>query len=665
MQSLSLRAKLLWSTVATVVLGFSITLGVLSWRAEQAILEQGMARADTVALETARAVGNTLDDAMSVSSTLALSLEGMRAHGTPDRADVNALLQAVLQGRPGLLGVYTGWDAHTFDGRDENFAGTAGHDASGRFVPYWSRNGDKISLEPLVDYDKPGAGDYYLKPKQTGKAYLADPYEYVVAGRPMLITSLVQPVRKEGQVIGIAGVDMALDGVVSMLDTMKPFGVGAVSLYTPGGTVVAHRDGALIGKTASHLPAEALAALREGRGLHWRDDQGVLHFLQKVALTDADAWWGSVVSVPEAVITESAASLRYTAIAMGVVSVLITGSVLSLLLGALTRPLQTLADAMQALAGGEGDLTRRLPETGGQDELGRVARSVNAFLSTLQRMFSDVRDQSHALVQGLHDVRHTTERIADSSHLLSGSTNANAATIEQITVSIGHIADHAKEADDTMTDTRAASQRSGAAVHDMQGHMRDIAGSMETLASSLNGLAERSQQINGIVQVIREIADQTNLLALNAAIEAARAGEQGRGFAVVADEVRKLAERTSGATTEIREMIEAMRSETGDAVSRMHATRGAVESGVQRAVRVAEEIVGIEQAMNRAAGRVREIADATREQSAATTALAQSAEQASTVVQSTDAAIQHTSQTLQQLGRTSDHLGELVGRFKL
>jgi methyl-accepting chemotaxis protein/methyl-accepting chemotaxis protein-2 (aspartate sensor receptor) len=305
----------------------------------------------------------------------------------------------------------------------------------------------------------------------------------------------------------------------------------------------------------------------------------------------------------------------------------------------MTRPLETLADAMQALASGEGDLTRRLPETRSKDELGRVATSVNAFLGSLQRMFIEVRDQSHTLVGGIREVSDATSHIAGSSRSLAGTTGDNAATIEEITVSIGHIASHANDANGVMLDTHTASQRSGEAVRGMQTHMRDIAGSMETLAGSLTGLAERSVQINGIVQVIREIADQTNLLALNAAIEAARAGEQGRGFAVVADEVRKLAERTSNATTEIRDMIAAMHSETDRAVESMNSTREAVESGVERAARVAEEIGGIEAGMQRAAERVREIAEATQEQSAATTALAQSAEQASEVVQNTDRSV--------------------------
>ena len=665
LHALNLRTKLLASTVITVLLCFSVTLGVLAWRSHQAVLEQGLARAESVATSVAHDVGAHLDEAMAVSSTLALSLEGLHAKGTPDRDAISRVLRRTLEGRPALLGVYTGWEANAFDARDADFAGAAGHDASGRFVPYWSRSGDTLSVEALIDYDKPGAGDYYQQPKQTGRAYLAEPYEYVVGGRKMLITSLVKPIVVNGRFAGIAGVDMALDQLADDLGRSKPLDVGTVALYAPSGLVVAHGDAARIGKPAADLPAEALAALREGRSLQWRDAAGVRHFLQRVSLSDGDAWWGSVVSVPEVVITASANALRNTAIVMGIVSVLLTAGVLFALLGAMTRPLETLADAMQALAGGEGDLTRRLPETGSRDELGRVATSVNAFLGSLQRMFIEVRDQSQALVGGIRDASDATRHIADSSRALAGTTGHNAATIEEITVSIGHIASHANDANGVMLDTHTASQRSGEAVRGMQTHMRDIAGSMEALAGSLTGLAERSVQINGIVQVIREIADQTNLLALNAAIEAARAGEQGRGFAVVADEVRKLAERTSNATTEIRDMIAAMHGETDRAVQSMNSTREAVESGVERATRVAEEIVGIEAGMQRAAERVREIAEATQEQSAATTALAQSAEQASEVVQNTDEAIQRTSATLSQIGRASDHLGELVGRFKL
>ncbi|HEY9192623.1 MAG TPA: methyl-accepting chemotaxis protein [Methyloversatilis sp.] len=664
LNSLSLRTKLLSSTVITITLGFSLTLGVLAWRSHEAIMEQGLARAERVAASVASDVSARLDDALGVSTSLSLALEGLRGKGAPDRDAVSRLLRRTLEGQPGLLGVYTGWEPDAFDGRDREFAGAVGHDASGRFVTYWGRSGTALAQEALSGYDQPGAGDYYLQPKRTGRAHLAEPYSYPVGGKRVLITSLVQPIVVNGRFAGIAGVDIALGTLAEELARIKPFGNGRVELYTAAGMVVAHPDGARIGKPATGLPTEALAALKEGRDMHWRDSDGTLHFLSRVGVMGSNAWWGSVTSLPETAITASADGLRRTAIVMGLVSIVLTTSVLFALLGALTRPLGQLADAMQSLAGGEGDLTRRLAADS-DDELGRVAKAVNAFLASLQRMFTDVRDQSQALVNGIREVSDSTGEIADSSRRLASATGDNAATIEEITVSINHIASHASDVNAVMLDTHDASRRSGDAVRSMEAHMRDISGTMETLGEALAGLAARSGEINGIVEVIRGIADQTNLLALNAAIEAARAGEQGRGFAVVADEVRKLAERTGIATAEINALIDAIIGETDSAVTRMKGTRDAVEAGVGRAAEVATEIAGIEKSMDHAAARVREIADATREQSVATNALARSAEHASGVVQRTDEAIQHASATLTQIGQASDHLGELVGRFKL
>ncbi|KAB2965564.1 methyl-accepting chemotaxis protein [Zoogloea sp.] len=662
-KDLGLRTRLIAATVSTVVLGFSLTLGIVTSKSYDAARQQGEALAQAEAGNAAGQIQSRLGRAMTVARGLAYALEGMDKAGEHSRGGVNALLRHGLESQPELLGLYTGWEPDAFDGDDKRFAGKEGHDDSGRFIPYWHRGSGQPALEPLVDYTKEGAGDYYMLPKRSGKAQLVDPYFYALGGKQVLITSLVQPVVRAGRFVGIAGVDIALDALQKELGVIRPLGAGHVALYAGSGLVVSHPDSALLGKPAS-LPADVASALKEGRPLRWADKDGMVNFLVPIRVEGLDAHWGTVVSVPDAAIVASAETVRTTAILFGLVSVLLISGVLYALLTALTRPLARLSTAMAELASGDADLTRRVPIER-NDELGRTAASLNAFLDRLQGMFREVRDESVALAGGLRSVASSTGQVAESSRTVADTTSENAATIEEITVSSGHIADHAREADEVMLATRAQSRRSGEAVRAMEGQMRSIGATIEQLADALGGVASRSQQVAGVVQVIREVADQTNLLALNAAIEAARAGEQGRGFAVVADEVRKLAERTGSATLEISSTIEFMRSEMEQAVSGMNGTRQEVENGIASASVVAREITTIEDSMDAAASRVREIAEATREQSAATTALARSVELTSNMVQSTDSAIQASSSTVSRLEQTSGRLGDLVSRFRL
>ncbi|HQX06290.1 MAG TPA: methyl-accepting chemotaxis protein [Zoogloea sp.] len=662
-QTMGLRTKLITATVVTVALGFSVTLGIVTYKSYTATYAQGEALAQAEALDAAAKVRLRLDSAMSVAHSLALALEGLHGAGDHSRTAINALLLHSLKGRPEVLGIYTGWEPNAFDGDDARHVGKEGHDSTGRFVPYWHRGNGQPALEPLVDYTKEGAGDYYILAQRSSKPQLIDPYFYALSGKQVLITSLVQPILKDGRFQGIAGVDIALDALQKELAAIRPLQAGHVALYSASGLVVSHPDAAQLGKPAS-LPAEAISALKDGRSLRWSDEQGQVNFLEPTRIDGPDKSWATVVSVPTSAIVGSAESLRATAILLGLVSAGLITAVLFGLLTALTRPLTQLSRAMSELSSGDADLTRRVP-IDRADELGRTAASLNAFLDRLQSMFRDVRDESQALAKGLRAVNRSTEQVAMSSRTVADTTSENAATIEEITVSSGHIADHAREADEAMLTTREQSRRSAAAVNAMEAQMRNIGATIERLAGSLGELSARSQQVAGVVQVIREVADQTNLLALNAAIEAARAGEQGRGFAVVADEVRKLAERTTSSVQEISSVISTIQHGAAGAVSSMQSSRTLVSEVVLAASTASESMTGICHSASTMQGAIDNISDALREQRGASTELARNVEAIAQMSEENSAAVGSVASTAHRLLTVADSLKSSVSRFRV
>ena len=307
-----------------------------------------------------------------------------------------------------------------------------------------------------------------------------------------------------------------------------------------------------------------------------------------------------------------------------------------------------------------GDLSGEMPPA----PSGSMLDSMGQMVAALRLMMRDINALSGQLARGAEQISTSSREVAQAAHKQSDATSSMAAAIEEMTVSINHISDNAK---DTQQYSSSSLELSHSGVERIEGatrEIRDIAVSVSAASDRIRKLEARARQISTIAGVIKDIANQTNLLALNAAIEAARAGEQGRGFAVVADEVRKLAERTSTATVEIEQMISGIETDTVEVVQAMDATLPEVDEGISAAEEAATALRQIKDGATTTLEHIREVADSTREQSLASDNIAQKVEEIASMVEETSAAMQASAETAARLEQIASELNTLVGRFR-
>ncbi|ENQ8059133.1 methyl-accepting chemotaxis protein [Vibrio parahaemolyticus] len=296
----------------------------------------------------------------------------------------------------------------------------------------------------------------------------------------------------------------------------------------------------------------------------------------------------------------SAATARAESILeMGIIVVILAAlGMVFLLLRTVLKPLNDIKDAMAQIASGDGDLSQRI-QTNTQDEIGQLAKAFNEFVSKIQATVSQVIDSSNTLRQEMANLSSLTATIADSTVSQQRDSEAVAAAVHEMQVTSRNVSESANEAAVASQTANDELSNTNVILEQTVGSIRDLAGEIESASHVINTLDNDVSDIASVLDVIRGIAEQTNLLALNAAIEAARAGEQGRGFAVVADEVRSLASRTQQSTGEIQAMIEKLQSGAGQAVEVMRGSQNSSEETIQSAGRASESLAEILNAISR------------------------------------------------------------------
>lgn len=460
-----------------------------------------------------------------------------------------------------------------------------------------------------------------------------------------------------------------LNGTNEVPDRVHALMGGAATIFRGDeriATTVVKKDGTrAVGTKLQGPPRDAVF----GKGVPYRGkavilDEPYFASYEPIRNSRGEVIGALFVGVKESEFLSTYHSVRNTVVGITLGVILLAALISRIVIHRIFRPLDEMHDILKQVGEGSGDLTNRLRYLE-KDEVGDMSRSFNSFIEKLHAIIASVRTTTIELAAAADQVHNTAVVMANGADQVAAQTGTLAGGSSEMSGTSHDIADNCLSLADDARKAAAEAETGAGVVRKTVEVMHRIANRVKESAGTVETLGERSDEIGRIIGTIEDIADQTNLLALNAAIEAARAGEQGRGFAVVADEVRALAERTTKATKEIARMIGTIQADTVTAVASMVEGVREVETGTGEAARSGEAIDRILTQINSVTSQIQQIATSAEEQTATTAMISNNIQSIDQIVGKTAAGAQDSAAAATQLAKLAEHLEQLVGQFKL
>jgi len=511
-----------------------------------------------------------------------------------------------------------------------------------------------------ADYD-PRSRGWYKAANTAQQTIVTEPY--VAASSGKLVITVATPVQHQGRMIGVAGADIDLSSISAIINSLNFGGHGHAFIVGADGKILIHPDNKLVLKNLAEAYPDG--APRVSPGLQEVQLNGKTQFISFTRVNGVNSanWYVALVLDQDAAFAMLGEFRTSALIAMAIAVVIIIG-LLGMLIRLLLQPLHLMGRAMHDIAEGEGDLTRRL-EIHNHDEFGTLGVAFNRFV---ERIHSSIREVSSATGQ-VNEVALRVVAASNSSMLNSDQqasrTNSVAAAINQLGAAAQEIAQNAALASQHSSEARNLAQDGQQVVDRTIDAMHQLSAKISNSCEHIETLNSNTVNIGQILEVITGISQQTNLLALNAAIEAARAGEAGRGFAVVADEVRNLAHRTQDSAQQVQKMIEELQVGARQAVGTMTESQRESESSVGIANQAGERLASVTQRIGEIDGMNQSVATATEEQTAVVESINVDINEINTLNQEGVENLQATLRACADLEQQAQRLQHLVGSFRI
>ncbi|MHC5348866.1 methyl-accepting chemotaxis protein [Metapseudomonas furukawaii] len=505
-------------------------------------------------------------------------------------------------------------------------------------------------------YD-PRTRPWYQGAKTAGGTTLTEPYVDAATGQ--LIMTIATPV----QSLGVAGGDLSLETLVKIINALDFDGMGYAFLVSADGKILVHPNKDLVMKSLRDVFPQNTPSISTGFSEVELDGAtNILTFAPVKGLPTVNWYIGVAVEKSKAygMLTE----FRTSALIATLIAVVLIILLLGMLIRVLMQPLHTMGRAMQDIAQGEGDLTRRLA-IHAQDEFGELASAFNRFVERIHGSIREVSSATGQVSQVARLVLSASNSSMSNSDEQANRTNSVAAAINELGAAAQEIARNAADASHQASSARTLAEDGRQVVERTIGAMNELSTKIRASCGNIETLNSKTVNIGQILEVIKGISEQTNLLALNAAIEAARAGEAGRGFAVVADEVRNLAHRTQESAQEIQKMIEELQVGAREAVETMTESQRYSEESVQIANQAGERLGSVTQRIGEIDGMNQSVATATEEQTAVVDSLNMDITEINTLNQEGVENLQATLRACADLDQQAARLQQLVGSFRI